>query len=199
MTIDIFDTASLPSGEPDTLQAGDLVRWRRTDLSNTYDPTLYDLTYSARKAGAGTRAVEISITATSDATGFYIDESSTDTDDWEPGTYHWQAYITRKADSERIRVDYGRWQIMVNFDIGVGEDPRSHAEKMIDLIETALENRAGSDIIYYMIGGRAVSKIPPKELREMRDYYKAELAAEIDAERRANGLPTKNNLTVRFV
>lgn len=193
----IFDTANLQEGEPETLQAGDLIRWRRTDVSNQFDPTLFDLKYSARKAGSP--GVEIEITATSDAVGFYVDEIAVNnTDGWEPGKYHWQAYVTRKSDSERVRISSGRWTVYANLDLAETEDPRSHAEKMVDLLESALENRAGSDVIYYMIGGRAISKIPPKELRELLSQYRAELRSEIDAERRAQGKPTRNHVDVRF-
>lgn len=191
----IFDTTNIPAGEPTEIYVGDLVRWRRTDLSATYDPTLYTLKYSLRLASsAGT---EIEITATSDATGFYVDESSVTTDDWAPGEYHWQAYITRIADGERVLVDRGRVLLLVNLDTTT-DDPRTHAEKMVALLEAALESRAGSDVIYYMIGGRAVSKIPPAELRSLLADYRQEVAAEIAADRRRRGLPNQNSLTVRF-
>jgi hypothetical protein len=195
---DIFDTANIPSGEPEKIFVGDLVRWRRTDLSNTYDPTLYTLKYSARKAGSDA-AVEVEITATSDATGWYVDESAVDTDDWECGTYHWQLYVIRNSDSERIAVDRGRWEFYRNFDLSKYDDPRSHAEKMVDMLEAVLENRAGNDIIYYMIGGRAISKIPIQDLRKLLVEYRQEVSGEIDAERRARGKSSKNKITARFV
>lgn len=196
MVTNLFDTTKIPSGEPTELITGDLVRWRRTDLSDTFDPVSYGLKYSLRKAGVDPQ--EIEITATSDATGFYVDQSSTDTDNYEPGVYHWQAYITRNSDSERINVDRGRITIIKNLDANDHSDPRTHAEKMVAFLESALEARAGSDVIYYMIGGRAVSKIPPKELRALLADYRAERDGEIAAERRERGLANRNHLTVRF-
>ncbi len=194
---DIFDTTDLPSSEPDKMYVGDLVRWRRTDLSDTYSPSTYTLKYSARKAGSSA-GKEIEITATSDSTGWYVDESATDTGDWEAGVYHWQLYVVRTSDSERIVVDRGRWTIYANFDLADYDDPRSHAAKMVDLLESVLENRAGNDVVYYMIGGRAISKIPIKELRQLLVEYQAVVSGEIDAERRERGLPNKSALTVRF-
>lgn len=192
----LFDTTNIRTGEPSEIIAGDLTRWRRTDLSNIYDPTLFTLKYSARLAGSTAR--EIEITATSDATGFYVDEDAATSAAWQRGVYHWQAYITRNADSARLSVDSGRWTIYRNMDVE-SSDPRSHAEKMVELLEAALENRAGSDIIYYMIGGRAVSKIPPKELRSLLADYRLELAGEIDAERRSRGMSSRNIIDVRFI
>lgn len=193
---DLFDTLNVPSGEPDIIYVGDLTRWRRSDLSDTYDPALYDLKYSARRGTAN--STEVEITAGSDATGFLIDESFDATNDWPPGAYRWQAYITRKADDERILVDRGRWTFLSNLDASDNTDPRSHAEKMVNFLEAALENRAGSDIIYYMIGGRAVSKIPPGELRSLLADYRQELAGEVSAERRRRGKPNSNTINVRF-
>lgn len=195
---DIFDTSDLPSGEPDEIFIGDLVRWRRTDLSDTYSPSSYTLKYSARRAGATATGDQISITATSDATGFYVDESQATTVLWEPGTYHWQLYVTRNSDSERILVDRGRWTLYRNLDDDEWDDPRTHAQKMVDLLESVLENRAGNDVIYYMIGGRAVSKIPIGELRQLLVQYRTEVRDQVDAERRERGQPSKNLLTVRF-
>ena len=198
MIDDLFDTAKLPASEPDEIYSGNLVRWRRTDLSNDWDVSSYSLTYSARRE-ASDASKEIEITATSDATGWYVDESYTTTELWEPGVYHWQAYITRNSDSERIVVDSGRWTVLVNLDADVRIDPRTHAAKMVDLLESVLENRAGNDIIYYMIGGRAVSKIPLSELRKLLVDYRQEARSEEDSVRRERGLPTKNSVTVRFV
>lgn len=190
-----FDTVNIEIGEPDTLIAGNLTRWRRTDLSNIYDPTDYTLTYSAR-LGAAT-ATEIEITATSDATGFYTDVPSATSATWPVGDYEWQAYITRNADSERIAVDHGRFKVLADLATSTA-DPRTHAQRMVTLLESALENRAGSDIVYYMIGGRAVSKIPPKELRELLQSYRAELAGEVAEDRRRRGRANQNEILVRF-
>lgn len=193
---DLFDTTNIQSGEPSELYIGDLTRWRRTDISEVYDPTLYDLAYSMRKSGAGD--VEINITATSDATGFYVDESRVDTELYQYGTYHWQAYVVRKSDSERVSVDRGQMALVVNMDTDES-DPRTHAAKMVDMLESALENRAGSDVIYYMIGGRAVSKIPPGELRTLLDQYRQELANETAAYDRKRGKTNQNTIDVRFM
>lgn len=194
---DLFNTTNIRSGEPEMMFVGDLVRWRRTDISDTYDPTLYDLNYSMRKLSSS--AEEIEITATSDSTGFYVDVATATSALWAFGEYSWVARVVRKSDSESITVARGRIKVMRDLgDLADTSDPRSHARKMVDMLEATLENRAPDDIVYYMIGGRAVSKIPPRELRELLSQYRAELSAEEAAVRRAEGKPSRDTLIVRF-
>lgn len=194
MVVDKFDTANITNGEPSEITKSELLRWRRTELSDTYDPTLYDLEYHSRSAG-GTNT--FTITATSDATGFYVDEALADTDAYPVGHYYWTAFIVRKADSERVRVGSGQWDVMANLEES-DADPRSHAKKMIDLLQDVLEGRAENDVIYYMIGGRAISKIPLDDLRKLLQDYKAEYSQELIEESRTAGKSNRNKMQVRF-
>lgn len=193
---DLFDTSNIVSGEPVNITKGDLTRWRRTDLSDTYPPATYDLKYSARLMGSSTGTFDI--TATSDSTGFYVDEASATTDAYTVGEYNWQAYIIRKSDSERIKVDSGVWTVLANFDTD-DVDTRSHAKKMVDLLESVIEGRATDGVQYYMIGDRQISKIPAGELRELLNDYRAEYDRELAKEAIERGDANPNNLTVRFV
>ena len=77
----------IQEGEPKTIVVGDYLQWKKTDLAETYDPTLYTLTYIGRIAGGGN---EINITATNGGTYYLIQESSTTTATYNPGYYHWQ-------------------------------------------------------------------------------------------------------------
>lgn len=193
---DPFDLTALPSGEPTDIVAGDLLRWRRTDLSDLYDPATYDLKYSAKLLAATT--AEIEITATSDSTGFYVDVASATSAAYGVGDYSWQAYIVRKSDSERIRIDSGTWAVLANFDTDT-TDPRSHAKRMVDLLESVIEGRATDGVQYYMIGNRQISKIPAHELRELLNDYRAEYKRELAEEAIKRGDANPNSITVRFV
>jgi len=51
----------------------------------------------------------------------------------------------------------------------------SHIERMLVVIEAALEGRLGADLMSYQIGGRAVVKIPPKDLLWFRGHYRSKL------------------------
>lgn len=189
-----FDAANAPTKEPSEIIAGDFTQWKRTDLGD-FDNTLYTLKYSARLAGTGT--TEIEITATASGSDYLVSIPSATSAAYTVGTYYWQAYITRDADSERIRIDGDTWKVSANLDEAT-TDPRSHARIMVDKIESLLENRADADVADYSIGNRSITKMPPKELREWRAYYMNELRAEDDRTARARGDTTENTILVRF-
>lgn len=51
----------------------------------------------------------------------------------------------------------------------------SHIERMLVVIEAALEGRLAADLMSYQIAGRAVVKIPPKDLLWFRGHYRSKL------------------------
>jgi hypothetical protein len=101
--------------------------------------------------------------------------SSADSEDFEPGFYHWQLEITETATGNRIVVERGEFEAVVDLDVN-GVDPRTHAEIMLDKIETLLEGRADGDMSSYSIAGRSITKMTPEELLTWRDYYRREVA-----------------------
>lgn len=52
---------------------------------------------------------------------------------------------------------------------------KSHAEKMLDAIEALLEGRAIDEYKSLQINNRRLDKHSFAELKEMRDYYRAEI------------------------
>lgn len=170
-----FDSANYSTIEPATLVVGDRVAWKRTDLGADYPPASYTLKYSARKDGAG--ATEIEITATASGSTYLIEVSKTTTLTWIPGRYHWQAYIVRNSDSERVTVGSGTFDVKPNRDLST-DDPRSHARKVVEAIEAVIEGRATKDQMSYSIAGRTLEKTPIPELLTLRDRYRAEVQSE---------------------
>jgi hypothetical protein len=170
-----FDPANAQEGEPYEVVVGDFIQWKRSDLAATYDPDDYDLTYVARITGGG--ASEIQVTATDYNGSFLLTVSSSDSADFNPGYYHWQAEIIRKSDDERIVVDRGAFEAIVDLDVN-NSDPRTHAEIMLNKIEALLEGRADADVSSYSIAGRSLTKMSPAELIEWRDYYRREVLAQ---------------------
>ena len=55
------------------------------------------------------------------------------------GTYSWSAYITRSSDSQRIQIDVGDIVIKTKLATSVA-NPRTHAEKMVNYLESTLES-----------------------------------------------------------
>ena len=191
---DLFDSSNAPTEEPSKIVAGDLTQWKRTDLSD-YDNTLFTLKYSARLAGNG--STEIEITATADGTDYLVSVASAVSAAYTAGTYYWQAYLVRIADNERVTIDSGIWDVVVNSDAST-TDPRSHARIMLDKIESLIEGRADNDVDNYAIAGRSITKMSIDELMTWRSHYRSEVEAEEDELARRDGKPTSGTFQVRF-
>jgi hypothetical protein len=190
-----FDSSNYPSTEPTKLIAGDRWAWKRTDLGGYYPPADYALTYSARLEGSG--ATEISITASESVSDYIVEVASATTEAYTAGKYHWQAYITRSSDSERITVDSGTFEVIADRD-NATTDPRTHVKIVLDAIQAVIESRASKDQEAYSINGRSLNRTPLKDLIMLRDKYAALYASEQKAERIANGLGSNSRVLVRF-
>jgi hypothetical protein len=190
-----FDSANYPETEPATIIAGDRIAWKRTDLGGDYPPASYALSYKARLNGAG--STSISISASESGSEYIVEVGASTSASWTPGTYTWQAYITRSSDSERITVDSGTFQVLANRATATS-DPRSHARIVLDAVEAVIEGRASKDQQSYSIGGRSLARMPITDLLLLRNQYKIEVNREKAAERIANGLDAGNTIRVRF-
>lgn len=191
----LFDAANAPEGEPTIVTVGDFIQWKRSDLVSDYPPASYTATYVARITGGG--ANEIQLTGTDQTTHYLFSVSSTVSAEFVPGYYHWQLEIVRNSDSERIVVDTGTFTANVDLDVNQS-DPRTHAEIMVDKIESILQGRADSDVANYSIKDRSLTKLSISELLQWRDYYKLELRKEKNAQLIAKGESTGATVKVRF-
>ena len=191
----LFDAANAPEGEPTIVTVGDFIQWKRSDLVDDYPPNLYTATYIARITGGGSN--EITLIGTDETTHYLFSVSSTVSADFVPGYYHWQLEIVRNSDSERIVVDTGTFTANVDLDVNQS-DPRTHAEIMVDKIESILQGRADSDVANYSIKDRSLTKLSISELLQWRDYYRLELRKEKTAQLIAKGETTGATVKVRF-
>ena len=191
----LFDAANSPTTEPLEIVVGDYIQWRRTDLGTDYPNDEYTATYVARITGGGASEITLTGTAYNDDYLFTVD--SVTSADFVPGFYHWQLEIVRDSDSNRIVVDRGDFTAIVDLDVNQS-DPRTHAEIMLNKLESVLQGRADGDVLSYSIAGRSLTKMSPEELVTWRDYYKRELVMERRKERVRRGLPTGATMVVRF-
>lgn len=191
----LFDAANSPTTEPLEIVVGDYIQWRRTDLSTDYPNDEYTATYVARITGGGANEITLVGTAYEDDYLFTVDSATSA--DFVPGYYHWQLEIVRDSDGNRIVVDRNTFTAIVDLDVNQS-DPRTHAEIMIDKIETVLQGRADADVLSYSISGRSLSKMTPDELVQWRDYYKRELVMQQRKDRVRRGAPTGATIVARF-
>lgn len=191
----LFDAANAPTTEPEKIVVGDYIQWKRTDLSIDYPPASYTATYVARITGGGSS--EVQITGTNSGGNYLFTVTSATSAGFTAGQYHWQLEIVQNSSSNRIVVDRGYFEAIVDLDIN-GTDPRTHAEIMVTKIESLLSGKADSDVANYSIAGRSLTKLNFQELIQARDYYKAEVRKEEIDERIRRGQATGSTIQVRF-
>ena len=184
--------ATLPESVPASVRAGDSVSWR-ISLADYPASDGWVLAYRLINATA-----KIDIAASSDGADHLVAEAAADTDGWAAGTYAWVAAVTKGAN--RYTVGSGSIEILPDLAAvaAAGYDTRSTATKLLAAIEAVLENRATRADLEYEIAGRRIKFMPLPDLLAARDKLKREVAAEIQAQRVAAGLPAGNRVLVRF-
>lgn len=194
----LFDTGNVPTTEPATIVAGDLLQWKRTDLGADYANGSYTLSYKARLEGTSAgSSVVITITASASGDDYLVSVGQSTTASYTAGDYRWQAYITRNSDSERLTIDSGTFEVAANRSASTA-DPRSHVKTMLDKIESILEGRADGDVAAYSINGRSLTKLDITDLLMWRDRYRADYLREVHRERALNGTATGSTVVARF-
>ena len=192
-----FDVANALEGEPTQIVVGDFIQWKRSDLVADYPVATHSAAYIARITGGG--VTEIQVTGSESDPSFYLfTVDSATSAAFTPGYYHWQLEITETSSGNRIVVDSGAFTAVPDLDVNQS-DPRSHAEIMVNKIQTLLEGRADKDVSSYSIQGRSISKMQITELLQWRDYYRREAAKEKKDRDIANGKKTSTTVKVRFL
>lgn len=192
----LFDENEAPEGEPLKIVVGDFIQWKKSSLAETYPPALYSASYVARITAGG--ASEIQINATETSSYYLFTVSSTTSAAFVPGFYHWQLEVTQTSSGNRIVLERGEFELVQDLDNN-GADPRSHAEIMLDKIQSLLQGRADKDVSSYSIQGRSIAKMSIVDLLQWRDYYRKEVAKERRDNAIALGKPTKTTMKVRFL
>jgi hypothetical protein len=191
----LFNAAESPTIEPERIVVGDFIQWRRTDLSADYPNTAYTMTYVARITGGGN--TEIQLVGTNYNDDYLFSASSATSASFTAGYYHWQLEALQTSSGNRIVIDRGAFNAIVDLDVN-GTDPRTHAEIMVSKIESLLSGKADADVANYSIAGRSLTKMSFDELVKVRDFYKAEFRKEQIADRIRQGRDTGSTVKVRF-
>lgn len=181
--------ADIPTIEPETIRAGDTLKF--TKRLPDYLPATWTLKYSLNKTGS-----RYTITATDNGDGTHlVNVAAATTANYPAGVYKWQAYV--ESGSERYTIATGTLDVKADLSAS-GLDTRSHVKKVLDAIEAVIENRATLDQQSYTIGNRSLQRMAVDELLKLRDTYKQQYQAELQAERIAMGLGHKGRVLVRF-
>lgn len=187
----ISTMANVSYTEPSQIRVGDTLSWRKSIAG--YPASDWTLTYTLINSTG-----KITITGTADGVEHVISVASTVTDEYVAGWYDYTAHVSDGAD--RISIGYGRIQVLPNLAAATTYDNRSHARKMLDAIESALESSATKsqlDLLTSEFQDRKISRDKEK-LLVLRDRYKAEVSAEDRAESVRRGLGTNRRIQTRL-
>lgn len=121
---------------------------------------------------------------------FAVTLSSAVTATLKAGTYTWRELVTKSG--ETYEAASGVVRVLPDIAQAGAGDFQSADEKMLAIVEAALEGRLSQDMESYSIAGRAVTKIPASELLAIRSQLKAAVAA------RARGDKWGRTVKVRF-
>ena len=191
----LFSSDNFPTVEPEVLTIGDRWLWKRTDLGTDYPPSSYALTYKARQQGSG--SVSFDITASESGDDYLVEIASATTANYNAGKYSWALYVTRSSDSQRIQIDSGEWEVKTNL-VTSTADPRTHAEKMVDHLESTLESLAQKLTTSYSVSDRSNTLQSMSDVRDQLDFYKGKVRSETNKARAKSGQRTDMNLLLRF-
>lgn len=138
--------------------------------------------------------------ATADGDNYAINVPAATTATWSAGAYTFTLAVTN-ASGERHTIANGPIKLTPNLASGAPFDARSHARKILDAIEAYLENQATNgqmEILETQFDMRRMKREGKAEFIKLRNLYRAEVLAEEQAARAAQGLSTGKTLRVRF-
>jgi len=184
-------TAQIPTTEPDSLIAGDTVKWIKT-LEDYLPQDGWSLVYTLINAYS-----KIILTSTAQGSDHLIHASAATSQAWDCGNYNWRSRVINAYGEEAYTLNAGSIKVLPGFNAAT-LDNRSHAQKTLDNIEAYLENPQNITAARYEIQGRNLERFRIPELLAMRDRYRSEVFRETNAANVARGLPDKRRVLVRF-
>ncbi len=178
------------SYEPEKLTAGVTWKWKKT--ISDYPASEWALTYYLRKDGASAT----SFSAAADGDSYLVTVAAATTAAYASGIYDFIGWVIKGT--EKYEVFNSMIEVLPNPTNTSAYDPRSHARRVMELLEAAMEGRVPNGMESYSIGGRSINKIPLSQLRELWEKYKQDVVMEEQAERLVNGRRSGKNIGVRF-
>lgn len=155
---------------PRSFAAGTTVSYRRS--YGEFPASAWDLKLHLR--GPTT----LDVTATEDGNAFVLTLTAANTATLAPGGYRWSERVTKGTETHEVA--RGRVSVLVDLSTAEPKDSLTFEERLLPLLEAALEGRAKRDLDAYSVGGLSVSKMQIRELRRLRNS----LVATINARRR---------------
>ncbi len=190
-------TYQTPTREPDRLAPGTTWTWRRDDLTDFPAGAGWSLAYAFASATAAFAIAGGQVTA--DGNSFVVSVPPATTAPFVPGSYAWSATV---SDGSGNKFEVDRGTLIVLPTLATNSDPRSHARRVLDTVEALIEGRASrSDMRYEIVVNgsmRRMDSFPHTELMALRVAYRAEVKAEEERDRVAQGRGGRRRVFQRF-
>lgn len=183
--------ATVPTTEPTTFRAGDLVSWSKS-LADYPANAGWSLAYTLINA-----TTKITINAGASGADHLVSVAAGTTGSYTAGDYTWMARVTKG--SEVYTIDQGSLTILPNLSALATFDGRSHAKVMVEAIEAAIQGRASALQLRYQINGRSIEYLNPTDLIKWLSFYRAEVAKEANAETIRKTGKNPRNIGVRCI
>lgn len=184
--------ATTPTTEPEKIRAGETLRFTKT-LADYPASDGYSITYSFRaKSGS-----KIDFTTTADGSNHLAEVAFADTATWLPQTYQGVGVVSNGT--ERFQIWAGQLEVLPDLSaMDQGADTRSQAKRTLDNINAVIEGRASSAILKSSVEGTTLERMPASDLLMLRDRYALIVFNEEEAQRAAQGKPSRKNIYIRF-
>lgn len=185
-------STDIPSIEPETITAGDTVKW--TKSLDCYKPEdSWVLTYYLVNT-----SIQVIITTSDNGDSTHlVNLAKATTAAYTVGTYDFKGFVDNGT--ERYEIFNSKMEILPDLVAATsGTDTRTHSKTMLDAIEANLENRASKEEEEYTIEGRSLKRLTFEALTEARDYYESRVLQEQAKEDRDAGKGNKKLVLTRF-
>jgi len=155
---------------PRSFPAGTTVSWKRS--YGDFPPATWNLTLHLRGPSS------LDVAAAEVAGEFVVTLTAAETATLAPGGYRWAERVTDGTSTHEVA--RGRLNVVLDLATVGPKDALSWEERVLPLLDAALEGRASRDLDAYVVGGLSVSKMSVRELRRFRNA----IVATINARRR---------------
>lgn len=172
---------TIPTKEPLQAFAGDTWQWNRTNLVSLYPATAWDLKYYFDSRSP---AAQFTITATADGDTYSVvlvpaTTAALVVSDRERGQsgYYWVARVEHQSDGRVFTVGQGHFNLTLDLasQTAGGYDPRNWAEKALESLEAALQNRASIDQLMTIIAGTQIQHMTPEQMQSWYGWFRSEV------------------------
>lgn len=160
-----YRDVNLLTKPPSTIDQGTTVKWTSTfgdySAANGWTAKIFAKGLAQFAGGAG-------IAGVANGSSFDFTLAPADTN-LTPAGYKWQIRVYSGA--EEYVAASGTWIVQPNFE-AAGANGGTFNERMVAVLEAAIEKRLPADFEQIQIAGRAVVKIKALELHQLLSYYR---------------------------